>query len=85
MVWEENSILWLKMPCFSEANVFICVEDVVLLERSIESDHSKTGWPGLKRTSRATEIQRRRLSALGRHPVDRAAQSHTQNVLHCHQ
>ena len=49
VVWEENSILWLKMPCFSETNVFICVEDVVLLERSIESDHRKTEWPGLKK------------------------------------
>ena len=54
VVWEENSILWLKMPCFSETNVFICVEDVVLLERSIESDHRKTEWPGLKRSSRTT-------------------------------
>ena len=83
MVWEENSILWLKMPCFSETNVFICVEDVVLLERSIESDHRKTEWPGLKRTSRTTEFQRRRLSAQGRQPVDRAAQSHTQPGLRC--
>ena len=83
VVWEENSILWLKMPCFSETNVFICVEDVVLLERSIESDHRKTEWPGLKRTSRTTEFQRRRLSAQGRQPVDRAAQSQTEPGVQC--
>ena len=43
----------------------------------------KTEWPGLKRTSRTTEFQRRRLSAQGRQPVDRAAQSHTQPGLQC--
>ena len=52
-------------------------------DKSIESDHRKTEWPGLKRTSRTTEFQRRRLSAQGRQPVDRAAQSHTQPGLQC--
>ena len=78
MVWEENIILWLKMPCFSESNVFICVVDVVVLEGSIGSDHRKTDWPGVKRTSRTTEFQRRRLRAQGRQPVHRAGQGHTQ-------
>ena len=47
MVWEENSILWLKMPCFPDTNVYVYVADVVLLVRSIESGLSKTEWPAL--------------------------------------
>lgn len=56
-VWEENGLRLFKMPYFLEKMLHICVEDVVFLERSIESYHRKTEWAGLKRTSRIMEFE----------------------------